>query len=75
MRPPLAALRDVDGAGRDALPPVDHPQTDHRIRAAPETAAAVAVSISSLVRFDRRNGQSIGIQPKPGKGEPPLRWN
>jgi 4-hydroxybenzoate polyprenyltransferase len=53
MRPPLAALRDVDGAGRDALPLVDHPQTDHRIRAAPETAAAVAVSISSLVRFDR----------------------
>lgn len=28
-----------------------------------------------LVRFDRRTGQSLGIQPKPGKGEPPLRWN
>jgi photosystem II stability/assembly factor-like uncharacterized protein len=28
-----------------------------------------------LVRFDRRTGQSMGIQPKPGKGEPPLRWN
>ncbi|HZT82551.1 MAG TPA: hypothetical protein VFA26_20145 [Gemmataceae bacterium] len=28
-----------------------------------------------LVRFDRRTGQKIGIQPQPGKGEPPLRWN
>jgi photosystem II stability/assembly factor-like uncharacterized protein len=28
-----------------------------------------------LVRYDRRTGQSLGIQPKPGKGEPPLRWN
>jgi hypothetical protein len=28
-----------------------------------------------LVRYDRRNGQSMGIQPQPGKGEPPLRWN
>ena len=28
-----------------------------------------------LVRFDRRTGQSMGIQPKPGKGDPPLRWN
>jgi hypothetical protein len=28
-----------------------------------------------LVRFDRRTGQGLGIQPQPGKGEPPLRWN
>jgi photosystem II stability/assembly factor-like uncharacterized protein len=28
-----------------------------------------------LVRFDRRTGQRLGIQPQPGKGEPPLRWN
>ena len=28
-----------------------------------------------LVRYDRRTGQSMGIQPQPGKGEPPLRWN
>ncbi len=28
-----------------------------------------------LVRFDRRTGERIGIQPKEGKGEPPLRWN
>jgi photosystem II stability/assembly factor-like uncharacterized protein len=29
----------------------------------------------ALVRFDRRNGQRMGIQPEPGKNEPPLRWN
>jgi photosystem II stability/assembly factor-like uncharacterized protein len=28
-----------------------------------------------LVRFDRKTGQRVGIQPEPGKGEPPLRWN
>jgi photosystem II stability/assembly factor-like uncharacterized protein len=28
-----------------------------------------------LVRYDRRTGEKIGIQPQPGKGEPPLRWN
>src|SRR5581483_4763044 len=28
-----------------------------------------------LVRYDRRTGESVGIQPQPGKGEPPLRWN
>lgn len=28
-----------------------------------------------LVRFDRRTGQRTGIQPQPGQGEPPLRWN
>lgn len=28
-----------------------------------------------LVRYDRRTGQKVGIQPMPGKGEPPLRWN
>jgi photosystem II stability/assembly factor-like uncharacterized protein len=28
-----------------------------------------------LVRFDRRTGERVGIQPKEGKGEPPLRWN
>jgi len=28
-----------------------------------------------LVRYDRRTGQSVGIQPQPGMGEPPLRWN
>jgi photosystem II stability/assembly factor-like uncharacterized protein len=28
-----------------------------------------------LVRFDRHTGQSMGVQPQPGKDEPPLRWN
>lgn len=28
-----------------------------------------------LVRYDRRTGQRVFIQPQPGKGEPPLRWN
>jgi photosystem II stability/assembly factor-like uncharacterized protein len=28
-----------------------------------------------LVRYDKRTGESVGIQPLPGKGEPPLRWN
>jgi photosystem II stability/assembly factor-like uncharacterized protein len=28
-----------------------------------------------LVRYDRRTGQITGIQPQPGKGDPPLRWN
>jgi len=28
-----------------------------------------------LVRFDRRTGQRVGIQPQPGPDEPPLRWN
>ena len=28
-----------------------------------------------IVRFDRRTGESVGIQPQEGKGEPPNRWN
>lgn len=28
-----------------------------------------------LVRYDRKTGEQIGIQPKEEKGEPPLRWN
>jgi photosystem II stability/assembly factor-like uncharacterized protein len=28
-----------------------------------------------LVRFDKKSGERMGIQPQPGKGEPPLRWN
>ncbi len=30
---------------------------------------------AGLTRFDRRTGESVGIQPQAGKGEPPLRWN
>ena len=52
MRLPLAALRDVDDARRDAPRRVDRVQTEHRIRAAPETAAAAA-SISSPLSFDQ----------------------
>jgi photosystem II stability/assembly factor-like uncharacterized protein len=28
-----------------------------------------------LVRFDRKTGQRVEIQPQPGKSEPALRWN
>jgi photosystem II stability/assembly factor-like uncharacterized protein len=28
-----------------------------------------------LARYDRRTGEEIALQPQPGKGEPPLRWN
>jgi len=28
-----------------------------------------------LVRYDYRTGETIDIQPQPGQGEPPLRWN
>jgi photosystem II stability/assembly factor-like uncharacterized protein len=29
----------------------------------------------SLVRMDKRTGERMGIQPQPGRGEDPLRWN
>ncbi len=29
----------------------------------------------ALTRFDRRSGENLDIQPQPGAGEPPLRWN
>ena len=29
----------------------------------------------NLTRFDRRTGESVYIQPQPGKGEPAERWN
>ncbi len=28
-----------------------------------------------LVRYDKKSGERVGIQPQPGKGEPGLRWN
>ena len=28
-----------------------------------------------LVRFDKKSGELMGIQPKEGTGEPPFRWN
>ena len=30
---------------------------------------------AGLVRYDRRTGEEIDIQPQPGPGEAPLRWN
>lgn len=29
----------------------------------------------TLARFDKRTGERMGIQPQPGRGEEPLRWN
>jgi photosystem II stability/assembly factor-like uncharacterized protein len=29
----------------------------------------------ALVRHDHRSGEQVDIQPQPGKGEPPLKWN
>lgn len=31
--------------------------------------------VGNLVRFDRRTGEAIGIQPQPDPGDPPERWN
>ena len=28
-----------------------------------------------VVRFDRRTGERVAIQPQPGKDDPPMRWN
>src|SRR5258708_6149616 len=28
-----------------------------------------------MVRFDRRTGERVGIQPQPANGDPPMRWN
>jgi photosystem II stability/assembly factor-like uncharacterized protein len=28
-----------------------------------------------IVRYDKKSGERIGIQPQPGKGEAPYRWN
>ena len=30
---------------------------------------------AGLVRFDRKTGETIDIQPQPGPDDPPLRWN
>jgi len=34
-----------------------------------------ALQNGSLARFDKRTGERMGIQPQPGRGEEPLRWN
>jgi photosystem II stability/assembly factor-like uncharacterized protein len=40
----------------------------------PDTVYAEA-QYGALVRFSRKTGEKVGIQPQEGKGEPPLRWN
>ena len=30
---------------------------------------------AGVVRFDRKTGEQVDIQPQAGKGDPPLRWN
>jgi photosystem II stability/assembly factor-like uncharacterized protein len=34
-----------------------------------------ALQNGGLVRFDKRTGERMGIQPQPGRGEEALRWN
>jgi hypothetical protein len=40
----------------------------------PETIY-METQVSGLVRYDRRTGEAIGVQPQPGPGDPPERWN
>jgi photosystem II stability/assembly factor-like uncharacterized protein len=40
----------------------------------PDTVYSEA-QYGDLIRFNKKTGQKVGIQPLPGKGEPPLRWN
>jgi 4-hydroxybenzoate polyprenyltransferase len=61
MSLPLAALRDVDDARRDASHPLDRPQGDHRIRAVPETAPAAALGISNLAGIDKPSAPALRV--------------
>jgi photosystem II stability/assembly factor-like uncharacterized protein len=40
----------------------------------PNTVYAASQN-AGIVRFDRRTGERVSIQPRPGKGDPALRWN
>jgi hypothetical protein len=46
-------------------------------RVDPEDPNTIYASLQNggLVRFDKRTGERMGIQPQPGRGEEPLRWN
>jgi photosystem II stability/assembly factor-like uncharacterized protein len=46
-------------------------------KADPKDPNTVYASLQNgvLVRFDRRTGERVGIQPQPAKGDPPMRWN
>lgn len=43
----------------------------------PEDPNTVYASLQHgvIVRFDKRTGERLGIQPQPGRSEDPLRWN
>jgi photosystem II stability/assembly factor-like uncharacterized protein len=40
----------------------------------PNTVYAASQN-AGIVRFDKRTGERVSIQPKPAKGDPALRWN
>ena len=40
----------------------------------PNTVYAEA-QYGGLVRYDKKSGEQVAIQPQPGRGEPALRWN
>jgi photosystem II stability/assembly factor-like uncharacterized protein len=46
-------------------------------RVDPEDPNTIYASLQNggLVRFDKRTGERMGIQPQPGRGEEALRWN
>ena len=48
-----------------------------RIQVDPEDPNTIYAEFQNggLVRFDKRTGERIGIQPQAGRGEDPLRWN
>ncbi|MBY0230079.1 MAG: hypothetical protein K2W96_12425, partial [Gemmataceae bacterium] len=54
-----------------------HPGDGFQCKADPEEPHVVyaEAQYGDLVRYDARTGESVGIQPKPARGEPPLRWN
>jgi 4-hydroxybenzoate polyprenyltransferase len=61
VSPSLPALRDVSDANPEASRLVDRPQTHSRIRGAPDTAAAAAASISSLVSVDKPSKPGLRV--------------
>jgi photosystem II stability/assembly factor-like uncharacterized protein len=46
-------------------------------RADPKDSNTIYATMQNggLVRFDRRTGERVAIQPQPGKDDPPMRWN
>ena len=56
---------------------VTHGGDGFRSQADPEDSNIIYAELQNgnLVRFDKRTGERMGIQPQPGRGEDPLRWN